>query len=104
MGKKFINCEIVGPGNIVVAVRSEVTRPFPDFSGNTFHDVDCIEINPAMVSNTAIYFFDCSFSDCNFYQLNLLFFGRLPTDWHWMTPDYAQPKLIEDKADKPTGE
>ncbi len=84
--KKFINCEIIGPGNVIAAVRSKDTLPFPTFKNNRFNDVDCVQIVPDKPSNNAIYFFDCDFDGCQFYTLNLLFYNRLDESWSWITP------------------
>ncbi len=71
--RKFINCEIIGPGSIVVALRrSDGVNSL--FSSNTYYDVDCIQIANGRTSNNAIYFPGCDFIGCNFYTLNLLFF------------------------------
>lgn len=89
-GKKFINCEIIGPGNLVVALRSSHDKPYPVFNGNTFWDVDCIQVVPDVPSANAIIFPDCDFDGCNFYHLNLLFLHRDDPDnsgnWNWITP------------------
>lgn len=99
-GRKFVNCEIIGPGSIAIGTRSADSKPWPDFRDNTFYDVDCIEADPDVVSNTAVFFPDCDFDGCSFFHMNLLFFQRLPTAWHWITPDYSQPPLaLEDGKD-----
>jgi hypothetical protein len=93
--RKFINCEIIGPGSIVVALRGSDGDPWPAFSKNVFWDVDMIQVVSTVTSNNATYFPDCSFEGCSFYNLNLLFYERVGADWHWITPDPAQPRLIE---------
>jgi hypothetical protein len=98
-GRKFLRCEIIGPGNIVVALRANDTDPFPVFKHNWFNDVDMIQIVPGVESKNAIYFFDCDFEGCYFYNVNLLFFERINSDtWWWITPDATQPRLIEGGA------
>lgn len=91
---KFTNCEIIGPGNIVVALDSEQGRS-PLFRGNTYYDVDCIQIQRGVLSNNAIYFPGCDFDGCDFHNINLLFFERVAPDWHWITPLADQQVLIE---------
>ena len=86
-GKKFINCEIIGPGSVVLNLRSSDARPWPEFRNNTFHDVDMIQIKDGANSNNAIYFWDCDFDGCNFYQMNLLFYRRGANNWNWITPE-----------------
>lgn len=43
--KKFVNCEIIGPGNIVVCLRAPGDQHFPQFTKNLYHDVDFIQID-----------------------------------------------------------
>ena len=91
--RKFINCEIIGPGNIVVCLNSAEGVPSV-FRGNIYYDVDCIQVDPAVNSNNAIYFPGCDFEKCKFYNLNLLFYDRYSQDWHWITPISDQQVLI----------
>ena len=98
-GRKFINCEIIGPGNIVVSIRSVENLPYPQFVKNTFYDVDCIQIQDGIISNNATYFVDCDFDGCDFYHVNLLFFRRAISNWHWITPLVAETPLLEDQSD-----
>jgi len=95
--KKFIGCEIIGPGTIVVAIPS-TGNPNPVFHGNYAHDVDCIEVDPQTAPNNATIFLDCDFESCHFYSLNLLFFNRdeqgLP--WNWITKESAQIALPDE--------
>ncbi len=99
-GKTFKNCEIIGPGNIVVALRSNELKPFPEFVNNVYYDVDCIQIQPGVLSNNAIYFGDCDFDGCQFYNLNLLFYHRMTDSWHWITPIVAETHLLESGNDE----
>jgi hypothetical protein len=93
LAKRFINCEIIGPGNVVLGVRSSDHKPWPSVQNNIFQgDCDIIEIDPTKVSQNGIYFFDCSFDGCQFFTLNLLFFGRSREDWNWITPKAASPE------------
>lgn len=43
--KKFINCEIIGPGTIMIGLRSSDTLPFPIMKDSHTFDVDCIEVD-----------------------------------------------------------
>ena len=93
--RKFINCEIIGPGSILVGLRASDTEPWPPFMKNIFYDVDMIQVVPTKISNNATYFTGCSFEGCSFYNLNLLFYERVMEEWHWITPDASEPRLIE---------
>lgn len=98
--KKFINCEIIGPGNIAVALNHENGNP-SIFKDNIFHDVDCIQIapGPEKLSRNAIYFPGCDFDGCHFHNVNLLFYERQYDDWHWITPIADNPPLITEQKD-----
>jgi hypothetical protein len=84
-GRKFINCEIIGPGNMIVMLKLD-KQSYPTFKDNTYHNVDFIQIDENKQSNTAIYFYDCDFDGCNFYSVNLLFYTRITEEWAWITP------------------
>lgn len=94
-GKSFVNCEIIGPGTAVLLLQSDTTKPPNAFKDNKTFDVDCIEIDsgPAARSVLAIEFWDCDFSDCQFYNMSLLFFGRQNDTLHWITKDSRQALL-----------
>lgn len=102
VGRTFINCEIIGPGNIVVNLRSSEKLPFPVFRGNLHVDVDFVQIDTKVTTKNAIHFPDCGFDGCTFYKVNLLFYQRHPADvgdpMHapWITPQFAPMALIED--------
>lgn len=100
-GRKFINCEIIGPGSLVVSLRTDDTKPYPPFQENIFWDVDMIQVEPGKLSNNAVYFPDCGFEGCHFYNLNLHFYERMTEEWYWITPDFKQPRLIEGPAEEP---
>lgn len=99
-GRRFINCEIIGPGNLVLSLRSSEHVPWPDIRNNTFHDVDFIQIAPGCKPLNAILFPDCHFDGCNLYNLNLLFYDRMREDWNWITNATAQLQLPEPNHDK----
>ena len=92
-GKTFINCEIIGPGTAVLLLQSDSTKPPHAFKGNNTFDVDCIEIDHAVESYLAIAFWDCDFTDCNFYHMSLLFLTRQNDTLHWITKDSRQALL-----------
>lgn len=92
--RKFTDCEIIGPGSIVVCLNKSNGAP-SIFRNNIYHDVDCIQIDPNVLSNNAIYFPGCDFDGCQFWNVNMLFYERHFTDWHWITPTSAQIPLIE---------
>lgn len=93
IGKTFINCEIIGPGAVVLGLRSDESKPFPVMRNSNTYDVDCIEIDPAQRSSLAVEFYDCDFDGCNFYHMSLLFTGRENDTLHWITKDSRQALL-----------
>lgn len=97
-GKTFINCEIIGPGTAVLLLQSDLTKPPHAFTGNNTFDVDCIEIDPAVESYLAIAFWDCGFTDCNFYHMSLLFLARQNESLHWITKDSRQAMLTAEQG------
>ena len=54
LGKKFINCEIIGPGTVVLAIRSNEYKPYPEMKDCLTFDVDAIEIGLQPRSQLAI--------------------------------------------------
>lgn len=98
VGKKFINCEIIGPGTAIIGLDSDPEKSRSAMRNCNTHDVDCIEIDPAKESNLAIGFWDCDFEGSNFYHMTLLFRMRSNETLHWITPDFNQLKLIEDRT------
>jgi len=96
--KKFLNCEIIGPGTIMVGLRSSDQLPFPIMKDTHTFDVDCIEVDPSpgpgRGSQLAVSFVDCDFEGCRFYHLTLLFTGRDNENLNWITPDFRQLHLI----------
>ncbi len=86
-GKNFIGCEIIGPGDIAVILRSSEYKPFPKFAGNFFYNMNCIQIAEDSKPQNAISFVDCDFDGCHFYSLNMLFYHRMEgSGWNWITP------------------
>jgi hypothetical protein len=98
-GKKFINCEIIGPGTALIGLRSSETRPFPKITDSRTYDVDCIQVDPTVASNLAIAFPDCDFEGCGFYHMTLLASERTNETLHWITPRFDEPRLIPDNSD-----
>lgn len=95
-GRKFINCEIVGPGDIVIDMRSDDSKPFPTMRDNWFNDVNLIHVAVAegKTIHNAVFFPDCDFEGCQFYSLNALFAHRLNENLNWITaPAITQPAL-----------
>ena len=96
VGKRFINCEIIGPGTAKLATRTNETKNWPVLDNNLMHDVDCIEVDAKLIPQNAIFFPDCSFQDCHFYSLTLMFDERNNRpDWNWITPDHRQAFLTD---------
>ena len=99
-GKKFINCEIIGPGTAKLLTRSTEHKPWPVMSNNFMHYTDIVESNPEAGPENAIFFPDCSFQDCHFFNLTLLFDDRQDgIGWNWITRDYRQPILTDQSKD-----
>jgi len=97
MGKKFVNCELIGPGTAVIGLDTNPAAPSTMRNTRTF-DVDCIQIAPNPRSLLAVEFVDCDFEDCSFYHMTLLFFRRENEALHWITPDFEQLRLPADKT------
>lgn len=97
IGKKFVNCEIIGPGTAVLGLRSGDQLPFPQMKNCATFDVDCIEIDRDVISQLAVAFVDCDFDECHFYSLTLLFLSRENESLHWITPK-AAILTLEDKT------
>ena len=91
--KKFIDCEIIGPGTAVIGLRSAESKPWPKMDRSNTFDVDCVEIDPATSSQLAVSFIDCDFEGCNFYHMTLLFTSRTNHTLSWITPDFRQALL-----------
>lgn len=91
--KRFIGCEIIGPGTAVIGLRSHNDKPFPQMKNCNTFDVDVVQINPACNSFLAVDFVDCDFDGCNFYHMTLLFTGRENQNLNWITPDFNQLQL-----------
>ncbi|MEA3044750.1 MAG: hypothetical protein QOH47_2588 [Sphingomonadales bacterium] len=98
--RKFINCEIIGPGDMVLDVRSSDSVPFPKIKDNLYHDVNFIQIymTGTNVAHNAVFFLDCDFEGCNLYTLNLLYFHRVREDLNWITPNPNQPTLLPEPS------
>lgn len=98
-GRKFINCEIIGPGTAKLFTRSSEDKPWPVMANNLMHDVDCIEVDHTLLPQNAVFFPDCSFQDCHFYSLTLMFDTRSDgVGWNWITPDRRQ-LILTDQTD-----
>jgi hypothetical protein len=93
IAKKFINCEIIGPGTAILGLRSNEQHPFPKMTDCQTYDVDCVEIDAGKVSQLAIAFTDCDFEGCKFYHMTLLFISRENENLGWITKDSRQTLL-----------
>lgn len=93
IGKTFINCEIIGPGAVVLGLRVSDKNPPPLMKNSGTFDVDCIEIDPSVRSQLAVEFYDCDFDGCKFYHMSLLFTERQNDTLHWITKDARQAVL-----------
>lgn len=87
VAKRFINCEIIGPGVAMVGMASDPSKPPLMRNSHTLDGVDCIEVDPSPErrSTQAIEFVDCDFDGCKFYHMSLLFTGRDNEGLHWIT-------------------
>jgi hypothetical protein len=99
--KKFIRCEIIGPGNVLIGLRENDTKPFPQVQNNVFNE-DCnfIEIQPGSDPKNTVAFVGCDFDGCTFWSLNLLWLERVNEGWNWITRSSAQ-SLLEFKPNEP---
>lgn len=97
--KTFINCEIIGPGNIVVDIPAKVGDPLPHLRNVNLTDVDCIQISGEVLPKNAVQFAGCDFIDCEFFSLSLLFVHRTNESLTWITP-----KLPPVHLEPPCGE
>lgn len=77
VGRTFINCEIIGPGTIIVGTRTSDSKPWPAITNTGMIDSDCIQIFPDAKSALAVNFLDCAFHDTRFFHLTLLFIEAL---------------------------
>ncbi|GAA4750212.1 hypothetical protein GCM10023264_15900 [Sphingomonas daechungensis] len=100
LGKRFIDCEIIGPGVAMVGITSDPSKPSLMRNSHTLDGVDCIEVDPdpARRSTQAIEFVDCDFDGCKFYHMSLLFSARENETLHWITKDARQALLPKDAA------
>jgi hypothetical protein len=64
-GKTFVDCEIVGPSNIVLSGTTRLTD-----SG--FDHLDCIILNGHVPVFNGVEFNNCSFLRCNFFLISVL--------------------------------
>jgi hypothetical protein len=94
IGKRFINCELIGPGTAVLGMKSDIHGPDYLMRKVRTFDVDCIQIVAEPRSQLAIEFVDCDFDECKFYHMTLLFFERSNDTLHWITPDLRPPALL----------
>lgn len=96
IGKKFVNCEIIGPGTVVLGLRSSEERPFPQLKDTATFDVDAVEVDPTTRSHFGIAFIDCDMDGCKLYHMTALFFERTNPTLSWITKQ-NQP-LLEDAS------
>ena len=90
--KKFINCEIIGPGTAIIGLDTDPSNARSIMRDCNTFDVDCIQIDTERVSHLAIGFWDCDFEGCDFYHMTLLFMHRSNETLHWITPAFT-PQL-----------
>ncbi|AYJ85560.1 hypothetical protein D3Y57_05665 [Sphingomonas paeninsulae] len=86
--KKFIDCEILGPANILI-----INQGTGKLVANSFSKFDAVIIANDAVPSSAIAFLDCDFERCTFYNVVLLFqesasenANNLINGMHWITP------------------
>ncbi|MBK6897670.1 MAG: hypothetical protein IPH06_13890 [Alphaproteobacteria bacterium] len=66
-GKTFLNCEIMGPFNIIIPQGGRGT-----FDGVDFYECDFIEAKPNAFAHVGIGLFDVSFKNCKFYKFTII--------------------------------
>lgn len=93
LGKKFINCEIIGPANLLVIFSNA------KFMRNNFADSDAVEIRDNAIPQNAIAFANCDFEGCRFFKVSMLFQSssrkaadQLISNLNWLT-EVEEPML-----------
>lgn len=102
LDKKFINCELIGPANILIIFSGA------KFISNNFDQSDAVEIRDNAVPQNAIAFARCDFEKCRFFKVSMLFqtnsrqaADQLITDLNWLTAvDGPELKLISETGEK----
>jgi hypothetical protein len=92
--KKFIDCEMIGPANILMLLSAPGTGKL---IGNTFNKFDAVVISNDAAPQSAMAFVDCDFERCSFYNVVLLIQERNADEangaidtMHWITPGAPQ--------------
>lgn len=98
VGKRFLGCEIIGPGSAILGIRARPDSPDSTLKNCNTFDVDCIQIDEESKSHLAITFLDCDFDQCNFYHMSLLFYQRQNDTLSWITPDFRQVEMLTDQT------
>jgi hypothetical protein len=65
-GKTFVNCEIVGPANLLLQGEYQVNEVRAD-------KVDAVILNPNRYFNNGYIFRNCTFRNCTFHRVTLFF-------------------------------
>jgi hypothetical protein len=91
--KRFIDCEIIGPGVVMIGMQTDPNKPGLMRNSHTMDGVDVFEIDQTKESQQAIKFWDCDFDGCKFYHMSMLFTGRQNEGLHWITKDSRQALL-----------
>lgn len=93
--KKFIDCEMIGPANILLLTS---TPGASKIVGNKFNKFDAVVIDNDAAPQSSIAFVDCDFERCSFYNVVLLIQERNAADannavnnMHWITPQAPKP-------------
>jgi hypothetical protein len=92
-GKTFINCQIIGPANILLATANTVNE-------HKLPVCDAILLDPDARPVNGFGFTNCTFRQCSFQRITLLiprseYDGAKDVNWlNWVTPHpNSQPKL-----------
>lgn len=101
LNKKFIDCEIIGPANILIMFNRS------KFHNNNFERSDSIEIRDDAIPQNATNIVECDFEGCRFFKVSMLFQSssrkaadELITSQNWLT-FVDEPKLfIEDQSNE----
>lgn len=91
-GKTFVDCEIVGPANMFLAMGNAINDIRPGL-------VDAVVLSGDRQFHNGFNFFNCTFRGCTFHRVTLFFTAQeyvinAGVDWlNWISPIPAQRQL-----------
>ncbi|QGY80817.1 hypothetical protein [Sphingorhabdus lacus] len=99
IGKKFINCELIGPANIIPMLGNG------KFTGNRFDQSDSVEIRNDAKPSNAIGFVDCDIENCRFFRVTIFWqqgarkiADEIITSQNWLTVMEDSQLALEDRT------